>query len=137
MVGGMHGGGGGHVWQGGAWWVVCMVGGMHGRGRGGCAWQGGGMYGGGEHVWQGGIYGRGHMWWGAYVAGKTAIAAGGTHPTGMHSCFHAVFNKVLPNYRSSPPLGLAPPGNPGSAAGELIVLASGGGTTQKLVMNTN
>ena len=99
----------------------------------------GGVHGrvGGSMCGRGGIYGRGHMWRGAYVAGKTAIAAEGTHPTGMHSCFHAVFNKVLPNYRSSPPLGLAPPGNPGSAAGELIVLASGGGTTQKLVMNTN
>ena len=91
----------------------------------------------GEHVWQGSMYGRGHVWRGACMAGKTAIAAGGTHPTGMHSCFHAVFNKLLPNYRSSPPLGLAPQGNPGSTAGELIVLASGGGTTQKLAMNTN
>ena len=39
--------------------------------------------------WQGGMHGRGrgHAWQGACVAGKTAIAAGGTHPTGMHSCF--------------------------------------------------
>ena len=103
-------------------------GGVHGR-VGACMVGGACVAGG--HIWQG------HMWRGAYVAGKTAIAAGGTHPTGMHSYFHAVFNKVLPNYRSSPPLGLALPGNPGSAAGELIVLASGGGTTQKLVMNTN
>ena len=52
----------GHVWSGGmrGWW------GMHGRG---CAWQGGRVA-------------------GACVAGETATAAGGTHPTGMHSCFN-------------------------------------------------
>ena len=60
MAGGMHGRG--HAWQGG-----CMAGGMHGRGD---AWQGACVAGGGR----------------AYVAGKTAIAAGGTHNTGMHSC---------------------------------------------------
>ena len=37
-----------------------------------------GMRGGGG-AWQGG----------ACVVGKTAIAAGSTHPTGMHSFFHA------------------------------------------------
>ena len=26
------------------------------------------------------------MWWGACVARKMVIAAGGMHPTGMHSC---------------------------------------------------
>ena len=36
----------------------------------------GGMRGGGGHAWQGG----------GVEAGKTASAAGGTHPTGMHSC---------------------------------------------------
>ena len=55
-----------------------MVGGVHG-------WEGG----------QGGMHGGGHAWQGAdaCVAGKTATAAGGTHPTGMHSClfnFHVV-----------------------------------------------
>ena len=40
------------------------------------------------HVWWGG----GHAWQGACmaggcVAGETAIAAGGTHPTGMHTCY--------------------------------------------------
>ena len=40
---------------------VCVVGGMHGRG----------------------VSGRR----GAYMAGETATAADGTHPTGMHSCF--------------------------------------------------
>ena len=28
----------------------------------------------------------GHAWQGAYMAGETATAAGGTHTTGMHSC---------------------------------------------------
>ena len=41
---------------------------------------------GGRHAWQGGMGGRG-----ACVAGKTAIAAGGTHPTGMHSCLLQYF----------------------------------------------
>ena len=62
---------------------------------GGCAWQGV-MHG------RGAVHGRvcvwqGCAWWGACTAGgmrgrracvtgETAIAAGGTHPTGMHSC---------------------------------------------------
>ena len=29
----------------------------------------------------------GHTWRGACVAGETATAADGTHPTGMHSCW--------------------------------------------------
>ena len=75
---------GGHAWQGdvrgggrgmcGRW--VCMA--------GGCAWQGCVCQG---CVWQGacmagGMRGEG----GACVAGKMAIAAGGTHPTVIHSC---------------------------------------------------
>ena len=44
---------------------TCMAGGMHGRGH---AWRGGGQ------AWQG-------------VARNMAIAAGGTHPSGMHSCY--------------------------------------------------
>ena len=32
----------------------------------------------------------GCAWLGACMAGKTAIAAGGTHPTGMHSRFRNV-----------------------------------------------
>ena len=52
---------------------------------------GGGMRGRGACVVGGGMHGRGHAWWGgcawgACVAGKMAIAVGGTHPTGMHSC---------------------------------------------------
>ena len=50
------------------------------------------------HAWQAGVYGRGDMHSrqhagqggmrgrGACVAGETATAAGGMHPTGMHSC---------------------------------------------------
>ena len=72
----------GGAWQGHRVWC----GGMHGRV---CAWWGacmaGGMHGGGH------VCGEGHAWqWGggACVAGETAIAAGGTHPTGMPSCFN-------------------------------------------------
>ena len=79
--------GGGHAWQG-----VCMAGwhvwprdvhgrgGMHGRG---CAWQGGVYMGG--HAFQGSLCGGGHVWQGVH-AGETTTEAGGTHPTGMHSC---------------------------------------------------
>ena len=63
---------GGHVWLGRAYVAAgaCMA--------GVCVWWG--------HAWQGscmvwGMHGRG-----ACMAGKTAIAVGGTHPTGMHSC---------------------------------------------------
>ena len=52
---------------------VCMAGGMHGR-RGACVTEGGVCVAGGMH---------GRV---ACVAGETATAAGGTHPTGMHSC---------------------------------------------------
>ena len=46
---------------------------VHGKGVGVC------MVGG--HAWQGGMPGRG-----VCLAGKTAIAAGSTHPTGMDTC---------------------------------------------------
>ena len=49
-----------------------MAEGVHGRGH---AWQGGACM-------AGGVHGRG-----ACVAGETATTVGGTHPTGMHSCF--------------------------------------------------
>ena len=61
------------AWQGG----MCDWGGMRGRGH---AWQRtcvagvGAMHGGGVH-------GRGGC-----VTGETTTAAGGTPPTGMHSC---------------------------------------------------
>ena len=49
------------AWQEGhAWQGACMAGGMRGRG---------------------GMHGRGTC-----VAGELATAAGGTHPSGMHSC---------------------------------------------------
>ena len=77
--------GGRHAWQGD----------MHGKGVhdrgcmrcGGGACMPGGMCDGG-HVWHGGMHGRG-----ACVAGKT-IAAGGTHPTGMHSCLITCSNQI-------------------------------------------
>ena len=40
----------------------------------------------------GGVQGKG----GGVRAGETATEADGTHPTGMHSCFHSVFFKILP-----------------------------------------
>ena len=62
-----------YVWQRGA----CMAGGMCG---------GGGMHGWG-HAWQGACVARGHVWQGGTcMAGETATAADGKHPTGMHSC---------------------------------------------------
>ena len=65
---------------------TCMAGG---------GWQGACMV--GEHAWQGGMCGRGHAWvgvcmcgrgcaWQEGVHGREGTAAGGTHPTGMHSC---------------------------------------------------
>ena len=76
--GGVHGWG--HAWQG-----AYVVGGMHGRG---CAWQGGmrgrGMCGRGD------VCGRG-----ACVAGETATAADGTHPTGMHSCSQLFLRSLI------------------------------------------
>ena len=57
-----------------------VQGGMCGRGHAwGHAWQG--VRGGGACV------ARRHAWQGeACVAGETATAVDGTHPTGMHSC---------------------------------------------------
>ena len=88
--GAMHGGG--H-----AWWGVCMAGGMHGRM--GHAWQGacmagacmvGGMCGRGVH-------GRWHAWQGGHVwhtrPQQILRDTGGTHPTGMHSCFANFWQK--------------------------------------------
>ena len=77
-------------------------------------WQKGGVCGKGGHTWQRGVcVVRGHVWWGgmhgigvcmagnmhgrgtyvvgvcgggASMAGETATAVDGTHPTGMHSC---------------------------------------------------
>ena len=80
----------------------CVAGGVHGRGY---AWQGS-MCAGGIHDRGGctlqGVHGRGCMaggtWqgvcmvWGggACIAGETATELGGTHLTGMHSCYNFV-----------------------------------------------
>ena len=67
--------GGGHAW----WWGAYMVvGGMHGRG----------MHGGGECM-TGGMHGRGHTCHAHHpltLRDTVGQCAGGTHPTGMHSC---------------------------------------------------
>ena len=47
----------------------------------------GGTYVARGHAWQGASIAGGHPWQGVCVAGEMATAAGGTHPTGMHSCF--------------------------------------------------
>ena len=75
----MAGGGawlGGHMCPRGA----SVPGGMHGGGGwGACVVGGGGVCG------RGGMCGRG-----ACMAGETATAADGTHPTGMHSCYQLI-----------------------------------------------
>ena len=105
MAGGVHGRG--YVWWGACMaGGVCMVGGMHSRGH---AWQGcmhgrgvhgrracmaGGMHGGGIHG-RGCMHGRGvcmtggHAWHACPPADTTRYCqwAGGTRPTGMHSCW--------------------------------------------------
>ena len=77
MVGG-HVWWGEHAWQGGhAWQGVYMVGGMHGGCMTGGVWQGG-MHGGAMRAMADSM-GMGYGQW-----------AGGTHPTGMHSCFQII-----------------------------------------------
>ena len=77
----MHGRGvcvaGGACMAGGA----CVAGGAYGGGACMVGCVGGGGHALQGHVWRGGMHGRG-----ACMAGETAIVAGGTHPTGMHSC---------------------------------------------------
>ena len=75
---------------------ICDEGGMH---DGGVRGEGG-MRGKGGHVRQGacmagGVHGRGHAWQGVYVAGGTATAADGMHPTGMHSCLALFFQNCM------------------------------------------
>ena len=65
----------------------CVAGGMHG-GRGACV-VGACMVGGACVV---GVCVAGE----ACMAGKTAIAAGGMHPTGMYSC---VVHKIIHNVK--------------------------------------
>ena len=66
-----------------AWQGVCMV---------GCVCMAGGMCGGGVHgggaCMAGGMCGRGPCMCGR----RDATAVGGTHPTGMHSCFWKILN---------------------------------------------
>ena len=86
MAGGMHGRGHMHGrgsvhHRGHAWWGACITGSMCCRGH---AWHGGMHvrgYAWQEHAGQLGMHGRG-----ACMAGETATAADGMHPTGMHSC---------------------------------------------------
>ena len=74
---------------------VCPRGGSRGACMAGeCAWRGScgrGACVAGGHVWQGGMCGRGGIRGrvGAYMADTTRYGqwAGGTHPTGMHSCY--------------------------------------------------
>ena len=117
VVGHMHGQGGMCGQGGGcAWWGACMARGVHGRGAcmargmwGGAWWRGACIVKGGHVWWKGGMHGKGgvcmvkggHVWWrGACVAkggrrvwyacplwDTAGQCAGGTHPTGMHSCW--------------------------------------------------
>ena len=86
--------GGGHVWQRGHAWWVCVAGGMHGGMHGG-GMCGGGMCGGG-HAWWEGMHGGGHAWQGegGMHGRKMAIAVGSMHPTGMHSCYNDSFSLI-------------------------------------------
>ena len=74
---------GGHTWQGG----MCGKGGGACMMRGTCMVKGGmcgerGVWMAGGHAWQGG-----HVWYACPPLRDTAgQCAGGTHPTGMHSC---------------------------------------------------
>ena len=88
MAGGVCGRG--HALQGHAWQGACIAGGMCGRwvcmARGACITGGACMAGG--HAWQGacvagGMHGRGHE---CTHAPWQILRAGGTHPTGKHSC---------------------------------------------------
>ena len=41
--------------------------------------------------------------WDAPPPPRDGQCVAGTHPTGMHSCFHAVFGEIWPNNRWAPP----------------------------------
>ena len=76
MAGGMHG-----SWCGHAWWGGMHDRGMHGRGA--CLAKE--HFGGACMV--GSMHGGEHAWRGACMAGETATAADGMHPTVMLSCY--------------------------------------------------
>ena len=77
---------------------VCVVGGMCGKGMcvavegGACMAKGVCM------VWGACVAG------GACMAGEMAIAAGGTHPTGIHSCFKGVCQSFCSKTETPPPI---------------------------------
>ena len=56
----------------------------------------------GGHAWQGGMRGKG-----ACVAGETATAADGTHPTGIHSWLVNVSTYSFNTFRQGFVLGVA------------------------------
>ena len=70
-------------------WGAWVAGDMHDGGGCVAGWtlvvRGACTAGVGGHVWWG-VHDRGCAWQGG-VAGETATAPDGTHPTGMHSCF--------------------------------------------------
>ena len=88
---------GGHVWQGGhACQGEYVAGGVHGRGgmhARGNMWQGVCMAGGvcvvGGCAWQGGMHATHTP--PPTLRDTVGQCAGGTHPTGMHSCFKGFF----------------------------------------------
>ena len=60
---------------------------------------------GGGHAWQGGVHGKEgmHGAGGGVMAGEMDTAGDGTHPTGLHSYFHAVLAIILQNNRLAHP----------------------------------
>ena len=63
---------------------ACVAGGMCG-GRGGGVHGNGGMH--GRGCVEGAMHCKGACVVGGHACSKTATEGGGTHPTGMHSCF--------------------------------------------------
>ena len=72
---------------------VCMVEGMYGRG----GIHGRGVCMAGGHAWWGACMAGEHVWWGGVCVADTiryGQSAGGTHPTGMHSCHKCNRNNI-------------------------------------------
>ena len=74
---GMHG-------RGACMQVVCVAGGASVAGGMCCRWA---CMAGGGHACRWCVWQEGQAWQRACVAGETAIAADGMHPTGIYSCF--------------------------------------------------